>query len=553
MDYILWFLKLRLSILRNILWKDRNTVLRTVKIGMIIVSLQILLIYLFKKYTFNGLIPEDITAAKTVIMALCTVATTFIHFFAFVQSISNIIKNFYKSPDLNYLISIPVPINYVFMSKYAEYVFNSNKDKIFIMFPLLAAMGWSVSAPWFFYLLIIPFYFLISLIPSTLGLIIGMLSIRILSTKLFTRITIFLSFAVNILFIVILSGRTRVISPIYVQNFTEFLGRPFMTDIIPVTAGIRILSFSATGELERLFVPLISLVITTLLAVILVFFLSQKLFYGGWSKSQHSDSKVYKKQSSKSGDFKKSYSHSTWGLIKGEWQMALRNHEMFIPGASLLLVFVIPLILFVFKGYFSEDPLLALYILIGIAGIFNIMAVSVPFNPIEIAVDKNLMKNRFWLLKVMPLNGYKVFDIESIMVLIPGYLVSLVGILLFSVIRGIDLPAILLSGLALLMILYGSAAIYTAVDILFLEKYYEKNRFTGYVLSLVLPALYGMLSAGPMILFFLKDAPIHIWMLSKISNVLTLPAATAVLVATVIVTILLSRKITAVLWEKLEI
>ena len=115
------------------------------------------------------------------------------------------------------------------------------------------------------------------------------------------------------------------------------------------------------------------------------------------------------------------------------------------------------------------------------------------------------------------------------------------------------MPVVLLSGLALLMILYGSAAMYTAVEILFLERFYEKNRFIGNVLSLAVPALYGILSGGPMILFFLKDAPINIWMLSKISDALSLPAAITVLIATVTVTLLLSRKMTAVLWEKLEI
>lgn len=232
--------------------------------------------------------------------------------------------------------------------------------------------------------------------------------------------------------------------------------------------------------------------------------------------------------------------------------MALRNQDMLMGGALFLLVFGVTLFLFIFKGYFAGNPLLALYILIGIAAIFNVIAVSIPFNPIEIAVDKSLIKNRFWLLKVMPLNGYKVFDIQCIMVLIPTYVLSLGGIIIFSAIRGMGLPVILLSGLSLLLILYGSVAIYTAVNMLFLERFYEKNRFVGNVLSLVLPVLYGIFSVGPLIVFFVKDMLLNIQMFSKVSNVLSLPAAAAVSVAIVIITFLISRRITAKAWDEFE-
>ncbi len=553
MDYLMWFLKLRLLSVRNSLWIDKNRIMRTVKIGIIIICAQILLVYLFKNYIFDGLLPSGETGTKALLLILFTGVVIWIYFISFVDSISNIIRNLYRSPDLNYLMSLPVPVNNVFMSKYAEYIFNSIKVKIFIIFPFLAAMGWSVSAPWFFYLLIIPFYFLISIIPCTIGIIIGMLSLRVISTKILTKITMFLSFAINIVFVVILSDKVKEISPLYIKNLMEFIEKPFISDIVPVTAGVRILFFSAFQEPGGFFASLSSFAVITFLFIIFIFFLSRKLFYEGWSKSQHSESKVYKMESSKSGNLEKTYSNSAWSWIKGEWKMALRNHEMLMGAFLLLLFFGITLILFIFKGYLSANPLLALYILIGIAVIFNIMAVSIPFNPIEIAADKSLTKKRFWLLKVMPLNGLKIFHMQCTMIFIPGYLISLLGITIFSAVKSIPLPVILISGLALLVILYGSAALYTALEIMLMEKFFEDTRFVGDFLSIVLPVVYGVLSVGPMILFILKDIPVDIWMVSRLSNVLSLPYAIAASAVTVIITFLLSRRISAAVWDKIEI
>ncbi len=73
----------------------------------------------------------------------------------------------------------------------------------------------------------------------------------------------------------------------------------------------------------------------------------------------------------------------------------------------MILFFLISSFIFIYKGYFSSEPLLGLFILITIAAIFNIIALSIHFLPIEIATDKHLYKNRLWLLKVMPLEGKK--------------------------------------------------------------------------------------------------------------------------------------------------
>ena len=171
----------------------------------------------------------------------------------------------------------------------------------------------------------------------------------------------------------------------------------------------------------------------------------------------------------------------------------------------------------------------------------------------DIKTDKSLWKKRYWLLKVFLIDGAKMFNIQCLMYFIPGYIISLVGIALFAVLNELSLPIILLAALSLLLILYGSAAVYTSAEMLSITSYFENNELIGNVMTLVFPLLYGLFSAGVIALYLAEELVSQIVVLSSLSKFLSLPTVLFISATTVLVTFFLSRTIYVKAWEQLEI
>ncbi|MDQ2085230.1 hypothetical protein RBH29_02115 [Herbivorax sp. ANBcel31] len=545
MNYILWFLKLRFLILKNILWRDKKTIARTIFIGILIVISQVFLINMVNRLFIKDIFVGDENVRIAVATTFFAIGVGWIYLLCFFDSANNLIRNFYRSPDLNYLITIPVPINYVFMSKFIEYIVKNTWGKLFLVFPVLFAMGQSLSAPWYFYFLIIPFYILISIVPSAAGVIIGMLGVRLLSSKIYSSIIVVFSFVVNMGFFILL-GRIESIIDLHMESVLEFFQRPFVMDLFSFTAGIRIFLFAVLGSIGELMLSLSLLILVTGLITVLIFIFAQRFFYTGWSKSQHTEAKIYKNKWEKSYDTKKNY---LWNWIKGEWKMAFRNKEL-LPGCAMFLGgYLIMLIVLIARDIFS-NPLFNIYLLMAIASFINVIAVSIPFIPIELATDKNLVKNRYWLLKVMPLKASDVFNIQCTMILVPVYIISFTGIMVYSILNGVGILSIILAGIALALLLCGSVALTYAIDIFVLDKFYDKNKIIGNIIAMVLPITYSILSVGPIILFLIEDFPVSVSFIQKFLN---LPIVIIIFVFVTIFSSIVSRKVFVHSWSNMEI
>lgn len=549
MNYIKWYLQLRFLVLKNSLWKDTKAIMRTLSITTAIIIGQIVLINILYRNIFNHIVTSD-ELINGMLIVFFFVAIIWIYLISFVQSISTFMKNFYKSPDMNYLISIPIPLNYVFLFKLLEHVMSSAKAMLFLFFPFLAALGMWVNAPLIYYMAIIPLYIMISIIPCAIGVMVTMMGLRFVPVKVFNIITPIFTFAINVSFAVLFT-RVQDISTTYIIKLIEFLEKPWMSDIFPVTAGIRLFYSAVIGEWS--FYAALFLLITSLLFIAIAFILSKKLFFEGWAKNQIVESQGSKRTVVESEKCKDSSSNEIIEWIKTEWKMAIRNHEMLMSSAFMLLFYLFALFTFIYGGLFSNEPLLGVSLLITIASLFNIIAVSILFIPADITKDKNIWKKRYWLLKVMPLEGKSVFNIQCNMYFIPGYIISVVGVLAYSVVNGLSIQLILLSIMSIFFILYGSSAIYTSVELLALTDFFENNAFLGNLMTILFPVLYGIFSAGIIALFLAKNFVSEIVILSDISGILNLPIVIILSVTTVVATYLLSRTVFIRVWKHLEI
>ncbi len=549
MSYILWFIKLRLLVLKNSMWKDTKTVMRTLSIAAAIIIGQIVLTNLIYRNIFSNMVVSD-ELVKGMLIVFFFVAVIWIYLTPFIQSISTFVRNFYKSPDMSYLISIPIPLNYVFLFKFFEHIISSIKSILFLFFPFLAAIGMWVNAPLIYYIMIIPLCIVISIIPCAMGVMVAMVGSRIVSIKAFNIVTSIFTFVINIVFAVLFT-RIQDISTTYSAKLIEFLEKPLMSNVIPVIAGIRLFYATIIGEWATY--ATLFLVITSILFTAVAFMISKKLFFEGWAKSQFVESQVSKKIVVVSDNYKDSNSNEIFEWIKTEWKMAIRNHEMLMKSAFMLMFFLLATFIFIYRGLFSNQPLLGVSLLITIASIFNIIAVSIPFVTADIMKDKNLWKKRYWLLKIMPLEEKKVFNIQCIMFFVPGYIVSLVGILAYSAVNSLGIHLVLLSILSIFVILYGSSAIYAAVELLSLTEFFENNAFLGNLITIIIPVLYGIFSTGSIVLFLAKDFVAEVMILSNISAILNLPIVIIFSVTTVVAAYLLSRIVFIRKWKQLEI
>jgi len=120
MNYIKWFIKLRFLVLKNSLWKDTKAIMRTLLIAAAVIIGQIILVNILYKTVFSNIVTSE-ELVKGMLNVFFFVAIIWIYLISFVQSISTFMQNFYKSPDMSYLISIPIPLNYVFLFKFSEH------------------------------------------------------------------------------------------------------------------------------------------------------------------------------------------------------------------------------------------------------------------------------------------------------------------------------------------------------------------------------------------------------------------------------------------------
>lgn len=219
-----------------------------------------------------------------------------------------------------------------------------------------------------------------------------------------------------------------------------------------MTAGIRLFYSAVIGEGASY--AILFLLITSLLFISIAFIISKKLFFEGWAKNQLIESQVSKKREVASDNYKDRNSNEIIEWIKSEWKMAIRNHEMLMGSAFMLLFYLFTIFTFIYGGLFSNSPLIGVSLLVTVATIFNIITVSILFIPAETTKDKNLWKKRYWLLKVMPLEDRKVLNIQCKMLFIPGYIISLVVVIAYSAVNELSIHLILLSVLNMFFILY---------------------------------------------------------------------------------------------------
>jgi len=135
------------------------------------------------------------------------------------------INNFYLSPDLPVILSSPVSWNNIYLSKWLETAVKSSWMILFAILPVFVALGMSYKAPAGYYFSLLPVLVAFVLIPSGMGVCIGIFIMAIMPAKRARNI-----FAVLGLLVVIIISLLfrflkpeRFVNPEWFANMTIFI------------------------------------------------------------------------------------------------------------------------------------------------------------------------------------------------------------------------------------------------------------------------------------------------------------------------------------------
>jgi len=200
------------------------------------------------------------------------------------------INEFYLSPDLPVILSSPVSWDNIFFSKWLGTSVKSSWMIIFAVLPVFIALGLFYKTPGSYYLLLFPILLMFVLIPSGIGVIIGIFLMGIVPAKRAKNIFVFLGLL--ILVIIFLLFRflrpERFANPEWFANLTIFISAMKMpvSEFLPSTWVAEALTpfFIAGGGTPVFFVIL--LFFTSWVSIIVGGFLFNSFYYNGLVKSQ---------------------------------------------------------------------------------------------------------------------------------------------------------------------------------------------------------------------------------------------------------------------------
>lgn len=246
------------------------------------------------------------------------------------QSMVNLIPRFYRSPDLNYLLALPIPANQVLALKFLTAQLQSSLAALFLSLAVLIATGWSIGAPWYYYAALLPIYGIFTLIPAGIGLLVGMVLLRVMTAKTFSRLAGGLSLGTPIAWFWF-AGRFTMdhLVPLLARTMELFDWlRRIPPDLLsPVSVG-RLFNALAVGTPVQGVRPLIMFLLVTGVTMILIFWLARYLFLQGWLVTQSASAAPLRK-AVKTKLKRETKAYIPWVVaLLTEWRRARRNEEV---------------------------------------------------------------------------------------------------------------------------------------------------------------------------------------------------------------------------------
>jgi fatty acid desaturase len=467
--------------------------------------------YFIRDWLFDPAVLVDPATGWMIFAAVAAL----ISFAALTESMTLVIPRFYRSPDLNYLLALPIPAERIVAMKFLAAQFQSSRAVLFVSLIGLVAIGWSVGAPWYYYAALPVVFWVFTLVPAGLGLLIGMALLRVMTARALNRLALGLSLGSFILWWALLTLPPELLMPLLARavDLVAWLGH-VPADLVPPVAAGRLLSALAVADPVRGLGPLAMLLAVTGAAMALIFWLARHLFYQGWLRTQ---SAPVAQPSAAPRSKARPTAHARPPLLAAlltSWRQALRNSEARLVAIGVLVGYVTLVAVLAdggLLGGLGESPWLALVVLILGAAILLPMGIEtlfLPFGQVQQAGASKataLLKRTLWLSKVLPLTTTEVVLVAVLRTAAVTFCVGAAGILIYGLLAEVGFLYVLVAVVGLLLLVLGSLVGSTGHEYWSYARTEKINPLISSWSGLFLFAAYFAVAAGPLTLYLAAE------------------------------------------------
>ncbi len=365
---------------------------------------------------------------------------------------------FYQSPELNFLISTPVAAATLFASRFVKMTYfskSSLSSVVFFGLPSLLSLGLVASAPWYYYLFVLPIVYLFLIIPASLGISLAMFLLRFLSAKRIMQAAGVLNLLGTGAWFAFIFRGEEILPQLFA--WLEKV-EPFLAFVFPLAEAVNALTAFLEGDVGAALGPLARLFLSSGVIFIAALLVARQVYYAGYDRSQTVEgsmrkrSKIRRKKTSGGQEQSKIWRGRRANLVLTEWKKALRNYEMGQGAIGL----VVMLGVYLFMGGRMELPpgpwaALAAVAHIGIIGFLVGGVVGMLFTPAAFMQkqDKKILREQHMLAKTMPFRRGEFLQGYWLALFIPQVIIGGVAVALVNFLTGGGVAVIVFSVLAL--------------------------------------------------------------------------------------------------------
>ncbi len=411
---------------------------------------------------------------------------------------------FYQSPELNFLISTPVAAATLFVSRFVKMTYfskSSLSSVVFFGLPSMLSLGVMASAPWYYYLFILPVVYLFLIIPASLGISLSMFLLRFLSAKRIMQAAAVINTLSTVVWFAFIWGGEEVLPQIF--GWLEKAG-PFLAFIFPLAEAVNALTAFLQGDVGAALGPLARLFLSSGVIFAVAMLVARQVYYAGYDRSQTVEGNMGRRSKNRR---KKTFSaqkqSKIWhgrkaNLVLTEWKKALRNYEMG-QGAIGMLAMLVGYLVVITRMELSETWTVLLAVLhIGVLGFLVSGMVAMFFVPAAFMKkqDKKILKEQHVLAKTMPFRRGEFLQGYWLALFIPQVIIGGVALALVNIFTGSSVAVIVVSVLAL-SVLFGTMNIFDiALDMLGYSQQEESVTLLLRIGRSILPFVYYIVALG---------------------------------------------------------
>jgi hypothetical protein len=547
MSYLAPLFTLQWRLLRNAYWRTRRQRFTTL---LTIAGVAGLAIYL-------GHFLSDLFDPAWGWLAFVLIAVL-IFLLALIASLASLIPHFYRSPDLAYLLALPIPANQILAVKFLAVQLQSSLGVLFISLTLLMAAGLSIAAPWYYYAALLPFFVVFTFVPAGISLLLGMALLRVMTAQAFSMLAGALSVATSLLgWLAVLVVSPEQLLPLLVRA-AELLGwlSPLAELASPISAGQLLYALASAAPAQGLR-PLLMLLLVTVTTMLIIFWVARYLFYQGWLVTQSAPASRPRQAVRPGGG---AIQPPLIAALVAEWRCARRNKEAWFSFLMPLAIFV-ALIFFGLEGRIlawlegSPEIVLVAVILGATTALpWGLATLFMPVNQIQqkganLKALYGLLKRRLWLTKALPLTTAEVVLTEVLKVTAPTFLLGAAGILVFMLLGAAAPSHALLALIGLGLLLHGLWIVMTWLEYWGYGPGEKLSPVMVNLLQMLAPLVYLLAAAGPLTLYLLAGV---IAGLAPLSQLLLLGGLLSWLLVSLLA-IWLGWRLAVRSWEAMEI